>query len=341
MKNYENLGQFYGGNFAVSAGGNPLTLDAAGIATSSSFLVSELEKLSPKIREPLTSFTYPRDINITVGGGWVDTAAVIDVSYGVTGGSASGVVNAGGANGFPTVQVNTNKGIYKAHQFGVSLRVMYTDMMKTNQLRRPLEKMLTKGVRLTYDKHLDANTYVGIQELGTSGLVNCPAALETTVAKGASNAYDWEHKTAAEILKDVNDAIETVWASCEHADNAMPNHILIPYEQYSLILTKPVSDLATKTILEFLLENNAAVKNGRKMFIGATAYCKGAGTGAADRMVVYVNHEDFVQMEEFVPLTRAMTSPNASIAAFDTSYLANISEAEIVYPNAIAYFDGI
>ena len=102
-----------------------------------------------------------------------------------------------------------------------------------------------------------------------------------------------------------------------------------------------VTDLAGKSIMDYILENNVAAKNGGSLFIGGCKYCKGAGTSSADRMVVYVNHERFVNVDELVPLTRAMTQPNATNFCYDTAYAANISEVQVFYPNTIAYFDGI
>ena len=58
-------------------------------------------------------------------------------------------------------------------------------------------------------------------------------------------------------------------------------------------------------------------------------------------MTVYVNHERFLKVEELVPLMRAMSQPNAANFCYDTAYAANISEVEVFYPSAIAYFDGI
>ena len=154
---------------------------------------------------------------------------------------------------------------------------------------------------MAYDKHMDANGYVGIGDYGTTGLVNNPDATETPAVNGAKGTAAWATKTPQEILKDVNDAITSVWAANEYDETAVPNHILIPYEQYNYILTTMVTDLATETIYDFLLKNNAAAKNGGSLFIGATRWCKGAGTGDKDRMVVYVNHERFVKMDELVP----------------------------------------
>ena len=89
-------------------------MDAAGIASGGAFLVSELEKRDPMIRKPLTSVTYPRDIVIQTGGGWVDYVSAMSVAYGLTGGAGSSPVQAGGANGLPIVQASVDKGIYKA-----------------------------------------------------------------------------------------------------------------------------------------------------------------------------------------------------------------------------------
>lgn len=66
-----------------------------------------------------------------------------------------------------------------------------------------------------------------------------------------------------------------------------------------------MTDLAEKTILTFLLENNVAKQNGADLFIGATSWCKGAGDESEDRMVVYCNREKYLAMDELVPLTRA------------------------------------
>ena len=317
------------------------TMDAAGIASGGAFLVSELEKRDPLIRKPLTSVTYPRDININVGGGWVDYVSAMSVAYGITGGSENGPVAAGGANGLPVVQASVDKGVYKAHVFATALRVMFVDMQKSNYIGRSLDQLLQDGVRLTYDKHMDANVYVGLSNYGTTGLVNNPDAVETTVDNGAAGTATWETKTPLEILADINNAITSVWANAEYDTEAMPNHILIPYEQYTLIMNTPVTDLATETILDFVLKNNVAAKNGGSLYIGATRWCKGAGTGSKDRMVVYVNHERYVNVDELVPMTRAMTQPNAANFCYDTAYAANISEVQVFYPQTIGYFDGI
>ena len=345
---FQNVGTFnagvIGGKAASAApvSGAPI-MDAAGIASGGAFLVSELEKRDPVIRKPLTSFTYPRDIVIETGGGWVDYVSAMSVAYGMTGGAGNGPVTAGGANGIPIVQASVDKGVYKAHVFAAALRVMFQDMQRSNYIGRNLGNLLQDGVRMAYDKHMDANVYVGLTDYGTTGLVNNPDAVETTAASNgaASPSTKWVDKTPDQILKDVNDALTAGWAANEYDESAIPNHILLPYEQYLYIMTTKVTDLATETIYDFLMKNNAATKAGGDLFIGATRWCKGAGTSGGDRMVVYNNDRRFVKMDELVPLARIMSQPNVANVCYDTAYMANISEVQIFYPTSIRYVDGV
>ena len=292
-------------------------------------------------RKPLTAVTSPRDIVIKSGGGWVDYVSAMSVAYGITGGAGNGPVTAGGANGLPIVQASVDKGLYKAHVFAVALRVMFQDMQRSNFIGRSLDQMLTDGVRMAYDKHNDQLVYTGLSEYGTTGLINNPDAVETTVAAGAGGKTNWADKTPDEILADINTAITATWAAAAYDLDAIPNHILIPYEEYTYILTTKVTELATETIYDYIMRNNVAAKNGGSLFIGATSWCKGAGTSTTDRMVVYVNKERYVKMDELVPLSRIMSAPNVANVCYDTAYMANLSEVQIMYPQTITYWDGI
>ncbi len=349
--NFINVGNVNGGVFTVpgqQAGGSapgraPAAMDAAGIASGGAFLVSELEKRDTLIREPLTSVTYPRDVPIDVGGGWVDYVSAMSVAYGLTNGAQNSPVHAGGANNVPVVQASYDKGLFKAHTFAAALRIMFVDMAKSNFIGRSIEQLLTSGVRMAYDKHMDANTYVGMEAYGTTGLLNDPDAVETTAAGNgaATPSTKWADKTPAQILRDINDALSAAWLAAEYDHSAVPNHILLPFEQYAYLLNTPVSDLATESILDYVMKNNIAAKSGGTLYIGATRWCKGAGTGGTDRMAVYINDRRFVKLDELVPLSRVMTSPNAAEVCYDTSYMANVSEVQLFYPQTVRYVDGI
>ena len=46
-------------------------------------------------------------------------------------------------------------------------------------------------------------------------------------------------------------------------------------------------------------------------------------------------------MDELVPLGRVMSGPNVANVCYDTAYMANISQVQLLYPQTLAYYDGI
>ena len=316
------------------------TMDAA-VQNAGAMLVSELEKLNPLLLQPLNSFTYPRDIPIKVGGGWVEFITQMNVDYGLTGGSGNGPVTAPGANAIPVIQANVGKDKWVAHVFSAIMRIMFVDLQRGNITGRSLEQMLTDGMRLAYDKHMDENVYVGMSAFGTTGLINNPNVAASNVATGAGGTTFFNDKTADEILADTNEIILSGWKAAEYDESAIPNHLLMPHEQYNWIATTKVSPIAEKTILTFLLENNIAKINGSALQIYGVRWLKGAGAGGTDRMVSYVHNDRFIAAEELVPLQRIMTAPNTDAIAYDSVFSANLSEVEIFYTQPISYRDGI
>ena len=337
---FQNMGTMQLGTFGAKSG-TPMTLDAAGISSGQAFLVSELEKRDTLLRTPLESHTWARDVDVEVGGGWDEFVSSINVDFGVSGGSSEGLINAPGADGIPMVQANFGKDLFRTHIVALGSRVQWIDMQRGNMTGRNLDTVIRDGVRLAYEKHMDANTYVGFSKIGTTGLVNNANVAAATVATGAGGYTAWNTKTADEILADFDAAFSDAWEAAEYDLDAIPNHFLIPYAQLSLLSTMKVSNDASKSVLEYIKENNIAKQYGVDIFIGATAYCKGAGAGSTDRMVVYCRKRRYVGMDELVPLTRAMTSPNTENFCYDTAYAANVSETEIFYPETLVYADGI
>lgn len=310
------------------------------IASGCSFLTSELEKRDPRIRQPLTSFTYSRDIPMKVGGGWVEYVTSMNIDFGANG-AANGGVSAPGANGSQVIQMNMEKDTFSTHVFSTVLRVPFVDMQRTQLTGKSLDALLTDGVRLSYDKHLDANTYVGMEQYGTSGLLNNPDVVASYVAGTGTSDRPWSAKTAVQILDDINKAINDVWAASGFDRAAIPNHILIPPEQYNKLASTLVSAAADKSILTYLEENNIARMNGMELSICACPWCAGKGASGSDRMVVYCHDERFIAEEELVPLSRTMTSPNIDALAYDSVYMANVSQVEFFYTQTIRYYDGI
>lgn len=343
-----NRAMYNAANAAMSQGGRQVygtsafhgTAFDSAVSSGLAYITGELEKTDPKVREPLSATTWQRDIVAKTGGGWVEYTSTFDMDYGTTGPNDLSIVGTGTTT-VPVMQVNTNKNIFKVFTWMHAMQIPFIDQAKLKQIGRSLEDLLNKGIRLNYNKTLDLNVYRGFEKLKTTGLLNDPNIVTTTAGKGASGKTAWKDKTPDEILDDINQAITAAWVASEYDLDGMPNHILIPPQQYTLLVTRKVSEAGNISVLKYLEENNIANDQGRSITIEPCRWCIGAGTGGLDRMLVYVNDEDKVNFDITVPITRAMTQPVVDKAAYLTLYAAQIGQVKFMYYQPARYVDGI
>lgn len=319
-----------------------MTFDASAVSSGLAFLVSELEKMDPLLREPLTSTTYPRDINIESGGGWVEATSAFNVEYGVTGGQADGV--GGVQNNIRRIQADFSKDLYKVMPYEVAMSVKIQDQLRGAVTGRSIEQVYDDGIRLDFDKYMDINTYLGQSQYGTTGIVNDPNITAVSVAQGASKQTTWKSKTPEEILQDINNAILDAWKAAQYDNSAIPNHILIDPANFAYLNMTPLTVAGVQggiSIMQYLTENNIAAQKGVDLFIGECRFCEGAGSGSTNRLVAYRNEKRFVGMDVPVPMSRIMTQPNIQTASYDSLYMANVGQVKIHYYEPFIYRDGI
>lgn len=319
-----------------------MTYDANAVSSGLAFLESELEKRDPMLREPLTNTTYPRDIVIESGGGWVEATSAMNVDYSVTGGESDGV--GGVQNNIRRIQADLSKDLYKVLPYEVSMSVKIQDQLRGAVTGRSIEQIYDDGIRLDYDKFMDLNTYVGQSRYGTTGLINNPDVTAQSVATGAGGGTTWRTKTPVEILNDIDDMIVAGWQASEYDNRAIQNHILIDPANFAYINRTMVSVNgypAPVSIMTYLMDNNIAKAKGVDLFIGECRFCENAGVGSTNRMVGYVNEKRFVGMDVPVPLTRVMTQPNVNTGSYDSLYMANVGQVKVHYTEPFTYRDGI
>jgi len=304
------------------------------------FLVGELEKRDPKLLEPLTSTTWPRDIIAKTGGGWLEFTSSYNVSYASVGSNEGGIIG-GQTTEIPTVQADIGKDLWRLFVWANKLAVPLVDQKKLQTMGRSLDELLDKGLHLNWDKTLDSNTYLGFPAIGTVGLVNNPDVLASMVAPGASGTTEWASKNPDEILEDVNQLINDTWEDSEYDLTGMANHILMPPEKYTLLVTRRIGDAGSKSILTYLLENNIGRNQGIDLVIFPSRWCIGQGENGTDRMVGYANNADTVQFDMTVPLTRVITQPSAEKMAYISTYAGQFSQVKFKRMQPIKYRDGI
>ncbi len=314
-----------------------MAMDAA-TAGGMAFLVGELEKRDPKVREPLTSVTWARDIVAKTGGGWVEFTSTLNVSYATAGANQNGIID-GETNNIPVMQADIGKDIYKVFTWANILKIPFVDQAKLQNIGRSLDDILDKGIRLNYNKTIDQNVYLGLA--GNTGLVNDPNVLASSVAVGAAGSTNWTKKTPTEILNDINQLMTAGWEASNYDLTGMPNHILIPPSQYAYLVSTVVSSAGNRSILDYLLENNIGRNQGVDVAIMPSRWCIGAGAGGTDRAVAYANDEDKLYFDLTVPLSRIMTQPSVENVAYLTAYAAQMGVVKFLYFQPPRYGDGI
>lgn len=315
-------------------------LDAAGIATGMAFLEGELEKRDLKVREPLTSVTWPRDIVAETGGGWVDFTSTLNVEYATTGSNESGIV--GGATDVLNIaQANVNKDVFKVVTWAMGMKIPFVDSQKMQTIGRSLDAILDRGIRLNYNKSVDQLVYRGFAGAGFSGLINDANVTTSVAVNGAAGSSAWDTKTVDEILWDINKALTEAWAASEYDESAIANHILLPPTKYAYLVSTRIGTSGDESILSYIMKNNLAVNQGKTLEIVPCRWCAGAGTGNTDRMMVYVNDKDKLYFDLPVPLQRAMTQPVALQFSYITIYAAQMGQVKFLYYQPARYVDGI
>lgn len=302
------------------------------------FLEKQLELLDPKIKEPLSGTDWPRDMPVKTGGGFVENVSVVDVTYASTGKEDDALFVENG-NDIPVMQADFNKETARVFNFQEYMRIGYLEQQKFKKLAYSLEDTMNKGIRLHLDKVMDKNVYTGFVKEGTTGLLNNAGITRSAAPNGAAGTATWATKTADEILDDVNAIISAVWQANDCATDALPNHILVPVDQFGALVTRKVSHDSERSILTYVLENNLTNQQGGNLVISPSKFCKAIGANGSDRMVAYINEEERIRFSQTVPLQRLQTE--VINMSFNTPFVSQFSEVQFVYPTTVRYMDGI
>ena len=302
------------------------------------FLMKELEKVDETILEPLSATEWPRDMPVVTGGGLIESVASIDVTYASTGGEDDNLFF-DAANDIPVIQADMSKSVARTFNFAEYMAFSVMEREKMMGIGRDPETFLNKGIRLHCDKLIDRNCYQGFEKVNSTGLVNNPAIARISAATAAGGGTRWSQKTADEILNDINSAISALWKDNDCSIDALPNHILVPVEQFGALVTRKVSDDSERSILSYVLENNLTTQQGGELIISPCKWCSRAGSSRSDRMVTYCNRIDRICFNLTQPLRRMETE--YAEMRIKIPYIAQFSEVRFLYPSTVRYMDGI
>lgn len=331
---------------AIARVANSTSLDAQG-SGGLAFLASQLEYPNVELVKPLASVTHVRDIPIKTGGGFVEFTSNFAVNYGTTGGNQYGLQGNQNTD-LAMVQADVTKGLWKVINWAASMFISWIDLQrlaasKMNGIPAPfsLQELLDEGIKLIWGKALDRVTYLGWN--GLQGLMNNSQITSVAAANGAVGSPLWSKKTPVEILNDINSALLFTQENSGYDTEGLADTILLDFEHWS-ILNAPMTIAGCNSILEYILQNNVAKRQGIDLSILPLAdpWISGQGVGATNELLAYRKSEKSLRLQIPAPLQKVMTVPSVSAGgSYETMFAGAIGQVQILRPTTAVYQYGI
>lgn len=324
------------------------TVDSTG-----AFLIGELERLDMTLHLPLAAVTWSRDIDLREDVTVADEVSSFTLTtFGSAGnlGAGNGIRNGKSWIGKATDQiggvgVDTGKVPNPLTPWGLEIKFSILELESAAKMGRPIDDQKYQALKMKHSMDVDEQVYVGDANLGVGGLLNSTLVTNiSNVPNGAASSPKWNLKTPAEILADVDALIMSAWAATGYS--TLPNRLLLPPAQFGYINSTIVSAAGNMSILKFLLENNMIKNSGQgNITIAPVKWLVGAGVGGTigvagtvDRMVAYNKSKNFVRY----PMTMLQRTPTQFDSIYHKmTYFCRLGVTEVVYPETMAYRDGI
>jgi hypothetical protein len=322
--------------------GRPPMFTYDGLFTKDStgaFLIGELERLDQTLHGPLFTVTWGRDIDlredVTVGD---EYSSYTNSSFAAAGGiNPAGIAwIAKDTNAITGAQLDIGKTPQPLFLWAMELNYTMPELASAMQLGRPVDDQKFQVIRTKHQMDIDQLVYIGDSTVGSAGLVNHPLVSNSTNVTGGTWQAAITAATPAILLQQINELLTSVWQASAFA--VMPDRILVPPAQFSMLVSNIVSSAGNISILRFLQENNLAATAGKTLEIQPAKWLIGRGTAGAQRMVAYTKNYDYIRY----PMTPLQRTPLEWRSLYNiTTYWGRLGMIEVVYPELVGYRDGI
>lgn len=311
-----------------------LTGDAVGrdAQEALAFMVSQLAYTEAQVFErQYTPMQYEQLVPITFEAGeWADS-----IRYEVYDYAGRGKRSSGKGRDINTVDVAYADKSFPVLNGNIGYDYTTEELRRTAFLRRPISERKMAAAIDGYRRHMNDVGLFGSTADGLTGLFN-----NANVPQGNAPVGAWQTgpKTPAQILSDINSAIQNVWTNT--AFNDMPTDIVMSPAAFAYIASTPRSDNSDKTILQYVKENNVAkVQQNIDINFVAGYGLDTAGSGSTRRMLVYVKSDSRLVMH--IPLALRFLAPQLLGLSIQIPGEYKYSGVEWRYPKSAYYMDGI
>ena len=338
-----SVGKMFGSKLA-----NQFVGDAKVHDTNFAFLTTSLAKLHTKLYEPKHWVTYMQDIDIDVGGGFVDYVSYYSVDW-------AGIMNefrnvvGNNANYIPRVNAGLNQKRVNVYTFEVAydLRFIELEKMKKLTLQKSIEEIYQNAIIAGWDLFVQKVAYTGIN--GKTGLFNSNNVMVTTIDNSTATKANAGFAGMSDnaVVAFFNGVFEMYLSNSNMNISILPDTFLVPSFVGS-DLTSRFSALYTSTLRKFITDHNLGVdeSNGEvKVVIKSRPALNTLGTGGHGRIVAYKKDKDFARIDMPYPMQHYITLPNIDKMSYTSAFVGQVSEIQTPYNNkndefgVITYWD--
>lgn len=257
-----------------------------------------------------------------------------------------GIAKMGGgdyAEDFPAVDIYGKEETVHVKNCQDSYHYTNTEIKRAAKVGIALDSRRALAARQMIDNQLETVSKTGDTNTNLKGLFNQTGVTEYVVPKGATAVIgvyytDWTHKTADEILADMNGVLSAVQEGTNGVES--PDHLALSLGRYNLIKNKRIStgDSDGKTVLTYFKEQNPDVMLDWIAGLDTAAVTNAAYDGN-QLMVAWKNSADKLVMDLPVPFDQMETMRDGLV--YIVPCRARTAGVTVFYPKSICYAKGI
>lgn len=298
-------------------------------------LQTTLAKLHTEIYEPIVHTTYQDDVEINVGGGFVEMVSYYTVDwYGIVKNS----MNIVGNNGNITPRINASLRQHKAEVYtwevAYDLRFIDLEKMKKLELTKAITDIYKDIIVANFDIFCETVAYTGKD--GGSGLFNNPnVKIYGGFSKGDMLNAD-EKIAIPAICSFINGIFEVVLNETGFNIAMLPDRILVPTWLGSK-MSSIRNELFTSNLRAFLEAYNygkdeALEPTNFNLVIRSRQALNTLGNGGLGRVVAYPRTaKKYARMDLTYPLQMFYTGPNTERHGYTSFFVGQISAIQLPY----------
>lgn len=298
------------------------------------FLTTTLAKLHNTLYEPKYFVTYAKDLNIDVGGGFVDYVSYYTVDWAGIMDEFRNVMG-NSANYIPRVNAGLSQKMVNVYTFEVAydLRFVELEKMKKLQLQKSIQDIYSNAIVAGWDLFVQKVAYTGVQ--GKTGLFNSENVQVTMIDNGTATANNAGFKgmSDAEVVSFFNGVFESYLLNSGMNISVLPDTFLVPTFVGSE-LTSRFSALYTSTLRQFIIDHNLGTdesSGANKIKIESRPALNTLGVGGHGRIVAYRKEKDFVRIDMPYPMQHYITLPNIDKMSYTSAFVGQVSEVQLPY----------